>query len=93
VIDPAFGHEGERLDLQSFEVPLYKSPAKGEVSQDAVGIDPARMNELLKNAKQPPKPEPKPEPQPEQKPKPDEPKPDSEPKSETPPKSAGQFHP
>jgi general secretion pathway protein D len=68
VIDPAFGHEGERLDLQSFEVPLYKSPAKGEVSKEDVGIDPVRMNELLKNAKEPPKHEPKPEPQPEPKP-------------------------
>jgi general secretion pathway protein D len=64
VIDPHFGKEGEHLDLGSFEVPLYHSPSKGEVGKENVGLDPARMNELLKNAKQPPKPEPKPEPKP-----------------------------
>lgn len=58
VVDPHFGHEGDRLDLQSFEVPLYKSPTKGEVGRDAAGIDPQRMNELLREAKQPPKKEP-----------------------------------
>jgi general secretion pathway protein D len=74
VIDPKFGHEGEHLDMGSFEVPLYKSPSKGEVGKEDVGIDAAHMNELLKNAKEPPKPAPKPEPEPD---------------SNTPPKSAG----
>ena len=69
VIDPHFGHEGEHLDLQSFEVPLYKSPSKGEVGKEEVGIDPTRMKELLKDAKQPPKPDPAPEPKPEEPPK------------------------
>jgi general secretion pathway protein D len=73
VIDPQFGHEGERLDLGSFEVPLYKSPPKGEVSKEDVGIDPAHMNELLKDAKQPPAPAPKPEPEPAPEPKPQSP--------------------
>ncbi len=63
VVDPRFGHESDRLDLGSFEVPLYKSPSKGEVGKDAVGIDPQRMNELLKEAKQPPKPKQEPEPE------------------------------
>jgi len=79
VIDPRFGQEGERLDLNSFEVPLYKSPAKGETSKDAAGMDPARMNELLKNAKQPPKPEPQPEPDTTPKPPP---APEGEPKQQ-----------
>jgi general secretion pathway protein D len=56
VIDPRFGREGEQLDLQSFEVPLYRSPAKGEVDQESLGLDPARMNEVLKDAKNPPAP-------------------------------------
>ncbi|MBK7644015.1 MAG: hypothetical protein IPJ19_13355 [Planctomycetes bacterium] len=73
VIDPQFGHEGEHLDLQSFEVPLYKSPAKGEVSKEDVGMDPARMNELLKNAKEPPKIEDKPKSQGESDPAPKNP--------------------
>lgn len=58
VIDPRFGREGEQLDLQSFEVPLYRSPAKGEVNTESVGLDPARMNEVLKEAKNPPAKEP-----------------------------------
>jgi general secretion pathway protein D len=82
VIDPRFGHEGERLELGSFEVPLYKSPAKGEVGKEEVGIDPARMQELLKNAKQPPKPEP------ESKPKEENP-----PKNQTPPETPPETPP
>jgi hypothetical protein len=83
VIDPRFGREGEQLDLQSFEVPLYRSPAKGEVDQESVGLDPARMNEVLKEAKNPPAPaQPeKPADQPKQEPKAQDPQaPAAEPK-------------
>ncbi len=83
VVDPRFGREGEQLDLQSFEVPLYRSPAKGEVDQESVGLDPARMNEVLKEAKNPPAPaQPeKPADQPKQEPKAQDPQaPAAEPK-------------
>lgn len=56
VVDPTFGHE-KGVDLRGFEVPLYRSPARGEVVDDAsVGLDPARVNELLKKASDAPKP-------------------------------------
>ncbi|MFN0243122.1 MAG: secretin N-terminal domain-containing protein [Planctomycetota bacterium] len=47
VIDPRFGKDARGVDLRGFEVPLYRSPVRGEVEGDAVGIDSARANELL----------------------------------------------
>mgnify|MGYP000979020047 CR=1 FL=1 len=51
VIDPKFGQSKEEMDLRGFEVPLYKSPARGEVDSNAVGMDPARARELIREAR------------------------------------------
>lgn len=48
VIDPRFGASSTGIDLRGFEVPLYRSPARGEVDADSVGIDPARLQELYR---------------------------------------------
>ena len=54
VLDPNFGKEDRGVDLRGFEVPLYQSPARGEVDSEAVGLDPARVNGLLRQATEPP---------------------------------------
>ncbi len=48
VIDPTFGREKGGVDMRGFEVPLYRGPQRGEVRDDAVGLDAARVNEMLK---------------------------------------------
>jgi hypothetical protein len=48
VVDPNFGKSDGEVDLQGFQVPLYKSPERGEVDPDAVGITPERRRELMK---------------------------------------------
>ena len=48
LVDPTFGQgEGSATGLEGFELPLYRSPAGGEVDPEAVGMDPARIGELL----------------------------------------------
>jgi general secretion pathway protein D len=100
VIDPTFGHSEKSLkgvDMKGFEVPLYRSPPHGEVNSSSVGLDAARVHTLLKDAENPPKPNPNPdagEPKQEdakgQEPKPQDTKPQDskppEPKPEEPPK-------
>jgi len=49
VVDPTFGRETSGVDLRGFEVPLYRGPERGEVQSDAVGLDPMRVNGLLRN--------------------------------------------
>lgn len=51
VIDPRFGASNSGIDLRGFEVPLYRSPARGEVDSESVGIDPARMQELIREGR------------------------------------------
>jgi len=64
VIDPSFGQKAQGVDMRGFELPLYRSPARGEVQGEAVGIDPGKVPELLdeKGPGVPPKPEPEPVP-------------------------------
>ena len=50
VIDPRFGKEEQGIDLRGFEVPLYKSPTRGEVDSSSVGIDPKRLREMEREA-------------------------------------------
>lgn len=47
VIDPDFGTSREDLGLEPFEVPLYRSPERGEVDSESVGLDPIRTQQLL----------------------------------------------
>ena len=48
IIDPAFRAEGEENgDLEGFELPLYREPATGELSEEQVGLDPAEVLEML----------------------------------------------
>lgn len=50
VVDPGFATQGSGLDLKGFDVPFYRSPARGEVDPSSVGLDPAKRAELLKSA-------------------------------------------
>jgi len=52
-IDRAFGRQRDVTDLSGFDVPLYTSPARGEVDPSEVGLDdPERRNELLEGAEE-----------------------------------------
>ena len=51
MVDPAFGAENDKVDMGGFEVPLYKSPQRGEIEPNDVGLDPERRAELLNGAK------------------------------------------
>ncbi len=55
MVDPAFGLDGEGVDFQIFEVPLYRSPSRGEVQSQDVGIDAMRRAQLLREDEEPPK--------------------------------------
>ncbi|HHK42721.1 MAG TPA: hypothetical protein ENJ50_09920, partial [Planctomycetaceae bacterium] len=48
-IDPDFGDDTERVDFESFELPLYRAPERGEISGEAVGMDPMRREALLRD--------------------------------------------
>jgi general secretion pathway protein D len=54
VVDKNFRKPKEGLDLEGFDVPLYRSPARGEVEPNAVGLDPLKRAEMLKNEQKPP---------------------------------------
>ncbi|MBL8857386.1 MAG: hypothetical protein JNL28_02620 [Planctomycetes bacterium] len=49
VIDPTFGRETTGVDMRGFEVPLYRGPERGEVKDSAIGLDPAKVEDLLKS--------------------------------------------
>ncbi len=51
VVDPDFGGEGKGIDFDIFEVPLYKSPERGEVEGSEVGLDALKRQELLNQQK------------------------------------------
>jgi general secretion pathway protein D len=53
MIDPDFESAGDRVDLRGFEVPLYRSPAPGEVSPQEVGLDPVERRRRLEQARPP----------------------------------------
>jgi general secretion pathway protein D len=46
MVDPNFHVENDRIDWGQFDVPMYKSPAGGEVDPASVGIDPIRLRSL-----------------------------------------------
>ena len=48
VIDPNFSID-QAIDLDAFEIPLYKGPERGLVDSDTVGLDPARRAEMLES--------------------------------------------
>ncbi len=53
VVDPRFSVEEDEIDFpEQFGVPLYKSPERGEVDAESLGIDPIRREELLRQAAQ-----------------------------------------
>ena len=56
VIDPTFGRSKTGVDMNGFEVPLYRSPQHGEVDSSSVGLDAARVHALLKDSENAPKP-------------------------------------
>ncbi len=53
VVDPTFGPDQKGVDMGGFEVPLYRGPERGEVDGASVGIDPNRLNGLLKSGEKP----------------------------------------
>ena len=48
VMDPEFGASGDTIDFESFQVPLYRSPARGEIDSESVGLDAVRREELMR---------------------------------------------
>lgn len=52
MIDPDFDSAGEKVDLKPFDLPLYRSPAPGEVDPQDVGLDPVERERLLEQQKQ-----------------------------------------
>ena len=48
VIDPDFGAGRSAIDFEGFEVPLYRSPERGEVDGESVGLDPQQRQEMLR---------------------------------------------
>jgi len=51
-IDPAFGSGRDGIDLESFELPLYRGPERGEIDGDSVGMDPMKRDELLRRGRE-----------------------------------------
>jgi general secretion pathway protein D len=56
VVDPTFQQSKRPVDMRGFEVPLYRSPIRGEVNETSVGLDQARVDSLLKEHTPPPQP-------------------------------------
>jgi hypothetical protein len=52
VVDPDFGIDDSVIDFDSFQVPLYRTPERGEISTEDVGLDALRRNELLRSLDQ-----------------------------------------
>ncbi len=49
VIDPSFGQEKKGVDMRGLEVPLYRSPPRGEIRGSDVGIEPGKIQGMLKD--------------------------------------------
>ena len=47
VVDPKFGRSQDEVDFEGFQVPLYRSPERGEVDAEAIGLTPERRRSLL----------------------------------------------
>jgi general secretion pathway protein D len=48
MVDPEFGGGQDAVDLDGFQLPLYRSPTRGEVDAESLGLDPIRTEELLR---------------------------------------------
>ena len=48
VVDPNFGVDDTVIDFDTFQVPLYRAPERGEVDAEEIGLDSVRRNELLR---------------------------------------------
>lgn len=48
VVDPKFGRGQDEVDFEGFQVPLYRSPERGEVDAESIGLTPERHEELLR---------------------------------------------
>jgi general secretion pathway protein D len=49
LVDPTFGEETNKVNLGTFDVPLYRSQPTGEVDPHAVGLDPVKRASMLKS--------------------------------------------
>jgi general secretion pathway protein D len=49
MIDPTFGQTKKGVDMRGLEVPLYRSPPRGEVRGSEVGIEPGKIQGMLKD--------------------------------------------
>jgi hypothetical protein len=47
MIDSRFGQTEGGLDMGGFDVPLFQPPARGEVSDEVLGMTPGDVNEML----------------------------------------------
>ena len=47
-VDDTFGLESDVIDFEGFEVPLYRSPDRGEIDGESVGLDALRREELMR---------------------------------------------
>ncbi len=54
VVDPTFGEVTDNYDLESFELPQYSPPQRGEIESEAIGMDPLRRNELIRDSQDSP---------------------------------------
>ena len=48
VLDPDFGINSDVIDFSRFQVPLYKSPQRGEVDAETIGLNALRREELMR---------------------------------------------
>lgn len=48
MIDGKFGRDAGALDFEGFNVPLYQPPPRGPVSEEEIGLDSQRVDELLR---------------------------------------------
>ena len=46
-MDPSFGAETDEVDFEGFQVPLYRSPDRGEIDGESVGLDPLTRQEAF----------------------------------------------
>ena len=47
IVDPTFGVQEDAIDFESFQIPLYRSPTRGEVEAESIGLTPERRRALL----------------------------------------------
>ena len=50
IFDPDFGAQEDSLNFESFQIPLYRSPTRGEVEAETIGLTPERRRALLEGS-------------------------------------------